>query len=342
MDCRNNQAVIIDTLGSSINTLLAVYTGSIVSGLSLVASNDDLGPSKLASRVVFSPITGTAYQIAVDGYNGAFGNITVNWNQSPPPANDNFANAQAISGGVGTLTTHNLLATKETGEPNHAGNVGGHSLWFRWSAPANGSVTIDTLGTDFDSLLAVYTGNAYGSLTTIAFNDDIGGGGSTGVTSRVTFNANLGTVYKIAVDGYSGKQGYITLNWNQPNGIAPGYASSRFSHLALASAKASIRPALSCTPISTGGFLLGLIGEPNQIYTIDFSTDLDSWTFLYNLQTDSEGTGLFIDRSKPAGRVNMLDPWCGADDKVYTPPVTNHTGIYYRAVSHRATAQASQ
>ena len=94
--------------------------------------------------------------------------------------------------------------------------------------------------------------------------------------------------------------------------------------------------------ISTGGFLLGLLGEPNQIYTIDFSTDLVNWTSLYSLQADSEGTALFVDRSKPAGRVNLLDPWCGSDDKIYSPPVTNPAGMYYRAVSHQTITPASQ
>src|SRR6185295_13559811 len=134
-----------------------------------------------------------------------------------------------------------------------------------------------------------YTGSAYGSLTTIAFNDDIGGGGSTGVLSRVTFNANLGAIYKIAVDGYGGKQGYITLNWNQPNGLGLGSVRSGLSHPSLALATAPISPELSCTPISTGGFLLGLVGEPNQVYTIEFSKDLINWTYLYSLQADREG-----------------------------------------------------
>ena len=42
---------------------------------------------------------------------------------APPaaPANDNFANASVISGSSGTTTGSNLNASKETGEPQHAG-----------------------------------------------------------------------------------------------------------------------------------------------------------------------------------------------------------------------------
>jgi len=287
--------------------------------------------NKASSRVIIlNPVAGTVYQIAVDGYNGAFGNIKFNWSQRPPPANDNFANAQVVSGGAGTINADNLLATKEVGEPNHTGNAGGGSIWYRWNAPAAGSVTIDTLGSDFDTMLAVYTGSAYGALTTIASNDDIGGGV---VLSRVTFTANLGATYMVAVDGYNGKKGSVTLNWNQPNGGQPGGLRSQSGGLSLASVNEAVLPTLSCTPVSTGGFLLSLRGEPNQIYTLEFSTDLDSWTFLHSFQVDGEGRGIFIDRSKPAGRANLLDPWCGnPNDKVYVPPTTNGSGTYYRAV----------
>jgi hypothetical protein len=244
-----------------------------------VAANDDIGGvgNKLSSRVIIlNPVSGTVYQIAVDGYNGSFGNIKLNWSQRPPPANDNFANAQVISGGAGTVNADNLLATKEAGEPNHTGNAGGSSIWYRWSAPATGSVTIDTLGSDFDTMLAVYTGSAYGALTTIASNDDIGGGV---VLSRVTFTANLGATYMVAVDGYNGKKGNVTLNWNQPNGGQPGGLRSQSGRLSLASVNEAVPPTLSCTSVSTGGFLLSLRGEPDQVYTLEFSTDLDSWTF---------------------------------------------------------------
>jgi hypothetical protein len=80
--------------------------------------------------------------------------VTLNWNQVVAPANDMFANAQTISGTTGTTTGTNAAATKESGEPNHAGNSGGASIWYRWAPTANGSVTIDTLGSGFDTLLA--------------------------------------------------------------------------------------------------------------------------------------------------------------------------------------------
>jgi subtilisin-like proprotein convertase family protein len=125
------------------------------------------------------------------------------------PANNNFASAQVISNNSGSVTGSNVNATKESGEPNHAGNIGGASIWYRWQAPASGSVTITTAGSNFDTVLGVYTGSSVSALTTIASNDDNGG-----VTSSVTFNAAGGTIYRVAVDGYNGATGNVTLNWN--------------------------------------------------------------------------------------------------------------------------------
>ena len=101
---------------------------------------------------------------------------TIEARSSAAPANDLFANAQAVSGSSGTATGSNVGATKEAGEPNHAGNAGGTSIWFRWTAPASGTATVDTLTSSFDTLLGVYTGSSVSSLTTIASNDDCCGG----------------------------------------------------------------------------------------------------------------------------------------------------------------------
>jgi hypothetical protein len=128
-------------------------------------------------------------------------------NSSGGPPNDLFANRSLITGLTNTVTGSNLNGTKEAGEPNHAGNSGGKSVWWSWTAPANRTVTVDTIGSSFDTLLAVYTGNAVSALTQIASDDDGGGDG----TSKLTFSAIVGTSYQIAVDGYGGAGGVIIL-----------------------------------------------------------------------------------------------------------------------------------
>src|SRR5882762_4686465 len=128
------------------------------------------------------------------------------------PANDNFAAGQVVTGPAGVVTGSNVDATKEPGEPNIAGNAGGSSVWFTWTSPISDAVNISTLGSDFDTILGVYTGNDVASLTLVADNDDAGGAT---LTSSVSFVATAGTIYHIAVDGFDGDSGNITLNYGK-------------------------------------------------------------------------------------------------------------------------------
>src|SRR5258706_14856376 len=74
----------------------------------------------------------------------------------PPPANDNFANAQVISGCAGSVIGGNIGSTKEAGEPNNPDSpTSKTSVWYQWQAPSTGSVTIDTIVSDFDTVLSV-------------------------------------------------------------------------------------------------------------------------------------------------------------------------------------------
>jgi hypothetical protein len=132
-------------------------------------------------------------------------------------ASDMFATCVALAGRAGSQADNNSAATKEESEPNHAGNPGGHSLWYCWTAPTNRPVTFDSIGSTFDTVLAVYTGNSLDSLALIASNDDIAG--ATNRMSRVTFTPATGTTYRIAVDGFGGAAGIVELNWSQAGAL---------------------------------------------------------------------------------------------------------------------------
>src|SRR5262245_6003692 len=130
---------------------------------------------------------------------------------SAAPANDRFANRILITGTNVTVTGSNVGANKEGGEPAHAGNAGGSSVWWAWTPPANGDLVITTDGSSFDTLLAVYTGATVATLRAVATNDDHG----VLVTSRVRFAASGGIQYQIAVDGFNdgttAESGAVTL-----------------------------------------------------------------------------------------------------------------------------------
>jgi len=131
-----------------------------------------------------------------------------------PPANDNFANSILLSGVSATSTVSTVGAGKEPGEPNHAGNAGGHSVWWTWVAPDSGNVQIDTVHSTFDTLLAVYTGSAVNALTAVpdGSNGNDPSGGT--LTSKVVFAVKRGTVYRLAVDGSNGATGTAKLRVN--------------------------------------------------------------------------------------------------------------------------------
>ncbi len=134
-----------------------------------------------------------------------------------PSSNDNFANRIILTGNSGTSTGSNVGATSEVGEPTQSGTT--NSIWWSWTAPASGTVTFDTIGSNFDTYLYVYTGNYVSSLSLVASNDDIGSGSN---TSRVSFNATAGATYHISVDGFSSNTGNVTLNYSFGGGSTGG------------------------------------------------------------------------------------------------------------------------
>lgn len=123
-------------------------------------------------------------------------------------SNDAFAAARALSGTADSDSGSNTLASSEPGEPAHDGTAATRSLWWTLTAPASGVLTLDTNGSSFDTMLAVYTGSALASLTLQASDDDSGDG----VQSRLELVVAAGTPYRIAVDGFSGATGDIVLN----------------------------------------------------------------------------------------------------------------------------------
>ena len=201
----------VRTLGSTFDTVLAVYTGTSVGALRAVVSNDNSSSTVLDSTVSFAAVGGTIYQIAVDGKSGTSGAIQLSASllAGVAPANDNFAAATVLTGTTFSVSGSNIGATLQTGEPKHAGVRGGKSVWWSWTAPSTGTFTLATTGSSFDTTLAIYTGSAVNSLAVLKSNDDQS---SRLRTSKVVVSVVSGTTYRIAVDGYRAAAGAITLS----------------------------------------------------------------------------------------------------------------------------------
>ena len=197
----------IETLGSTFDTVVGIYTGTSLFNLTEIASNDDSNDSDdMTSKVRFVATAAATYYIMVDGYLGESGQImlTLSFQSGSPPVNDRYANATQLTGGTVNAIGSNLMATMEANELTPTQN-GGTSVWWTWVAPTSERYAITTLGSDFDTILSVYAGQ-----TLIAWNDD-----ADEVTSALRFTATAGTLYHISVQGYDAEMGSIRL------GIAP-------------------------------------------------------------------------------------------------------------------------
>ena len=133
-------------------------------------------------------------------------------------ANDAFINATPLTGLNGTIQASTIGATRESGEPTHGGWGGSASIWYRWTAPADGDLVLSTgstsdatLNSSFDTLLGVYTGPRVDSLASLQSNDDFSW--PTYSWSRVSMSVTAGTEYRIAIDGYAGAKGSVKLSW---------------------------------------------------------------------------------------------------------------------------------
>jgi hypothetical protein len=260
-DAPDDGEVQITTDGSSFDTLLGVYTGSRVSALVAVANNDDHG-SLATSRVRFGVRRGIQYQIAVDGYNDGTttdsGSVRIALTfQSEPilrPTNDNFSNRLALTGAVTSVIGSNFQATRDAGEPYHAHRLGDTSIWFTWTAPVSGAVKVNTEGSSFDTVLALYSGSTLTSLTEVASNDDIDTAAGIN-TSAVAADVLAGQTFQIAVDGSDGASGTVALHIE----TLPTLLS-----------------ALHRLP--DGRFQFAISGASNRTYAVEASGNLNLWT----------------------------------------------------------------
>ncbi len=133
------------------------------------------------------------------------------------PANDGYVDAENLGKTVaGAAAGSNAGATWEPGEPKIYGGIyRTNSVWWVWTAPATGVARFDTVGSEFDTVMTVFTNGAPADIATlkaVKSDNDSGGNG----TSRVWFNTAAKRTYWIAVAGCSAQDsGTIALNWQQ-------------------------------------------------------------------------------------------------------------------------------
>jgi hypothetical protein len=202
--------VYFSTEDSDFNTVLAIYSGKLLDSLVPVASNDDASAGVRYSQTQFQARAGETYWIAIDGVADETGNTMLRWITNP--FNDSFSNFKTLSEPQGTFLGDSTGATLENDEePPVSGDVT-NTVWFAWAPNDSGEVTFDTIGSEFNTILAIYKGNELDELTLVAGDDD--GGGDDG-TSQITFEAAAGDRYRVVIGGREGASGAYRIHWSQ-------------------------------------------------------------------------------------------------------------------------------
>ena len=126
---------------------------------------------------------------------------------APPPINDNFANALSIATNSFTDTKDSSGATTETGDPTpscalgSATNGRSNSLWYQFTPATGGMASLNTSGSNFDTVLSIWTGSA-GSLTAVTCNNGVVDPGIVVVTQLLNVPLIGGTTYFIMLSSF--------------------------------------------------------------------------------------------------------------------------------------------
>jgi hypothetical protein len=225
---------------------LGVYTGNRVDLLTTVAQgtnncpagyeNAQVGPFAVTAGSYYWLQIGGASSLAADENDAA---ITLDFNPSGTPPNDNWANAMTISGALPqTFAANNGLATVEAAEPNSTSTIERSTLWYKWTAPANGVVSINTCGSavesGMDSVLSVFSGTTPATFGDLSLVDEQDNGCTSPAQnmSRVYLNATSGTKYWIKLSNYTLDWGFpyaLELKWitKPDNGQLPSFSPTK-------------------------------------------------------------------------------------------------------------------
>jgi hypothetical protein len=179
-----------------------------------------------------------------------------------------FSASLVLSSASGCTNSSNLRAMSESGEPAHGGYTNTASVWFRWTAPTNGQVVFSITNTayyarNFDSMLAVYTGQSLTNLTAITNHHG-------GVErSQVVFCTVADTTYDIAVAGVNRTMGDFTLSWLQS--ALPYFCVHPQSSNVVAGESVTFESLATGNPVPTYQWLsngVAILNATNADYTI--------------------------------------------------------------------------
>lgn len=250
-----DRLVSVDTFGSTFDTSLQVNRVDAGNPQTpLVRSEDD--PLRTPwSRLKFEARSGQTFQIyAFAITNRDVGNLVFNFRTTPwtpgptasAPANDAFTNAQILEANAPAVAGTTRGATGD--RPAREATFGGtNSVWYQWTAPADGLAEVSTSEVTGDTVLSVFTNNPR---VVRGQNDDRS---ETDTSSRVHFRAQAGLIYYIQVGANAPTEGDFKIQLRFP-------VEDLFSRPPANDAFAQATP-LEGLFVSVPGTLVGATGE---------------------------------------------------------------------------------
>jgi hypothetical protein len=188
-------AIRIDMAGTAFSgTMLNVYQdhGTGMTGLSFLGCTTDFGDTGNRSLTVEA---GATYYFQAGSYNGETGELHLNLQTIPPPANDNHADAQILSSTIPLdVFGDSFASTNEAGEPMPSCSFidpdPSQTVWYSFTPAASGTVSAWLPSTTFTPVIAVYTGSSLDSLAEI---------GCQNFSSLLTLAVTAGATYYFQV-----------------------------------------------------------------------------------------------------------------------------------------------
>ena len=213
----------------------------------------------------------------------------------------------------GGFTSSQIFSTagafKEPGEPNHCGVIGGASQWLFFTPLSDGTIRLSTEGSEFDTVLAVYTGTSFADIVEVACDDN---SGANGLTSVVQFAATAGVTYFVAVDGVDGATGNVSLQSDlanppvilqQPAGAGSALAQQALRPLQDAGAKVLIGSGEST---SFSVVAEHEIASSDLVYIWQYSVDQAEGSFVDLIEETSDTLQLVEIKAEDAGFYRVL------------------------------------
>ena len=176
----------IDLTGSDwlVNVVAYQSSGTGLAGLGFLGCGGGLqGPAP-----AISVTAGSTYYVQVGANTDGPAHLELGIEMVAPPANDDFAEAEALSGAPVTAAADLTAATIEPGEPAPGGQPVTVSAWYAYT-PAETGTHLVRVDPSSGMQLGVYTGTSLADLSEIASGP--------GYYQPVTFTAQAGTRYYV-------------------------------------------------------------------------------------------------------------------------------------------------